>query len=389
MLTTESVIVDRNPHLTHIALHEFDEACLYCVSYLTDDPDFLAKYSFLKEAGEKVSTYGLNLQELGGLESFNVVKRAKSRVLEAVRYHRVSGPDPKLPIEVELLSFPVAAVLVKLLGEERLTIRYAQSEAIRVSNLLKGDSEENKKVLRFLFNRIYLGDPRYSDKGKLHPVSSSDVEASWNDAKYKFKIHVIQYHNFTEKFRGDSSWSWACNFDIPLDLGFVYLTYWRALRILQGGVEDLIVKRVREMEDPSARVPVQLLRIVDDIRKEVPPPPPPKPVDVSKPDRYPPCVLQALSLLFKGENLPHYSRLLLTTYLAKTGQSTEEVVELFSHSPDYNERMTRYQVEHLTGKRGGRVEYSPPSCRTLGTHGCCCRGKECGDIRHPLRFRTK
>lgn len=378
-MTSVSVIVDRNPHLTHIALHEFDEACLYCVNYLTDDVDFLAKYSFLKEAGEKVSTYGLNLQELGGLESFNVVKRAKSRVLEAVRYHKVSGPDPKLPIEVELLSFPVAAVLVKLLGEERLTIRYAQSETLRVTDYLvaefsgRKDNITGDHLLAWFYHRL-LG----SELERLGEVLQIGGE------NLRFRLPFMPFLLKISRRFQDDYWSLSNH---TLDQGFVYLRRKEVLRIVQMGVEDLLVKRIREMEDPSSQVPAQLLKIVEDIRKEVPAPPAPQSNDV-KPDRYPPCVLQAMSMLFKGENLPHYSRLLLTTYLLKTGSQVDEVVDLFSHSPDYNERMTRYQVDHLNGHKGGRVQYSPPSCRTLETHGCCCRSKECGEIKHPLRFRS-
>src|SRR5437867_9778818 len=53
--------------------------------------------------------------------------------------------------------------------------------------------------------------------------------------------------------------------------------------------------------------------------------------------------------------------------------------------------MTRYQVEHIAGKRGGRTKCSCPMCTTLKTHGVCYKPDEiCTTIRNPLSYyKTK
>src|SRR5438094_9977603 len=49
--------------------------------------------------------------------------------------------------------------------------------------------------------------------------------------------------------------------------------------------------------------------------------------------------------------------------------------------------MTRYQVEHIAGKRGGRTKYTCPMCTTLKTHGVCYKPDDiCGTIRNPLSY---
>jgi len=58
---------------------------------------------------------------------------------------------------------------------------------------------------------------------------------------------------------------------------------------------------------------------------------------------------------------------------------------VFTSVSDFNERMTRYQVEHIAGSRGSSTKYTPPNCDTLKTHGICVsHDKECVKAVNPL-----
>jgi DNA primase large subunit len=77
----------------------------------------------------------------------------------------------------------------------------------------------------------------------------------------------------------------------------------------------------------------------------------------------------------------------LTSFLVNVGMPSEKVTDLFRSFSDYNERMTRYQVEHIAGERGSRTRYTPPRCETLQTHGVCVNpDASCRNIRHPLSY---
>jgi DNA primase large subunit len=68
----------------------------------------------------------------------------------------------------------------------------------------------------------------------------------------------------------------------------------------------------------------------------------------------------------------------------------EDVVNFFRSVSDFDERMTRYQVEHIAGVRGSRTKYIPPRCDTLRTHGICHIPDEiCKSVRHPLAYYRK
>ena len=101
---------------------------------------------------------------------------------------------------------------------------------------------------------------------------------------------------------------------------------------------------------------------------------------------YPPCIKHAMEIINKGENLPHSARFMLATYMLAIGKSEEQVIEIFKNSPDYNEKITRYQVEHLAGMKGSHIKYSVPSCDRLRTEDLCYAVKECENLINPIQF---
>ncbi|MEM2739048.1 MAG: DNA primase regulatory subunit PriL, partial [Candidatus Bathyarchaeia archaeon] len=75
------------------------------------------------------------------------------------------------------------------------------------------------------------------------------------------------------------------------------------------------------------------------------------------------------------------------TFLVNIGMPIENIIDLFRNSSDFNERLTRYQVEHIAGERGSRTRYKPPKCQTLQTHGLCIgRNETCKQMTHPLAY---
>ena len=94
-----------------------------------------------------------------------------------------------------------------------------------------------------------------------------------------------------------------------------------------------------------------------------------------------PCIKRLLDLLKNGENVPHMGRWVMAAYLLKKGFSVDEIVNLFSGAPNFNEKITRYQVEYIKKK-----EYGVPSCVNLDSYGICI--ERCG-VGHPFRYGLK
>ncbi len=68
--------------------------------------------------------------------------------------------------------------------------------------------------------------------------------------------------------------------------------------------------------------------------------------------------------------------------------SPEKVSEIYKTFSDYNERLTRYQIEHIAGERGSGTRYTCSSMlQYLQTHGVCKnRDDLCRRIYHPLEY---
>ena len=104
-------------------------------------------------------------------------------------------------------------------------------------------------------------------------------------------------------------------------------------------------------------------------------------------DDMPPCIRRLLDTLSSGGRLSHIGRFTLTSFLVNVGSTEDDVLNFFKSASDFDERKTRYQVEHISGRRGSKTKYTPPKCDTLKTHGLCIESDElCKRVRHPLSY---
>ena len=109
-------------------------------------------------------------------------------------------------------------------------------------------------------------------------------------------------------------------------------------------------------------------------------------IDSSK---FPPCITHYLNDMRDGVNLPHMARFTLVSFLSKIGMDAPGIIELFRSAPDFSEKFTTYQVNHITGGISGTV-YSPPKCSVLLSNHICYKGDDplCNQewLKHPLRY---
>lgn len=106
---------------------------------------------------------------------------------------------------------------------------------------------------------------------------------------------------------------------------------------------------------------------------------------------FPPCIKEFIKEMQDGVNLTHMARFTLVSFLHHIGMQNEGMIELFKTAPDYNERMTVYQVNHISGESSG-TEYSPPKCSVLSSNHLCYKENDslCNQewLKHPLQYYT-
>ncbi|MEM3442684.1 MAG: DNA primase large subunit PriL [Candidatus Bathyarchaeia archaeon] len=327
----------------------------------------IAKYPFLKEATEHVKKLDLKIEDIVSQEFRVVLERAEERIEEAILYALVSRKVHNA--EVEILSFPAAIMLAIATQNPFIKKRYALAEAKQAFNDIKLEPKE--KILAIAKN--------FEWKIELN----NDLEIP-----YEFKLHFADYLRNTTHLR-DKKWKLVNRL---LSKGNVYLTRNEVARLLSEEIRRHIERRLEVKE--SLKFPQEIVERAEKIKK----------LSADKigkaemegfpktivQEAFPPCIKNLYQAIVTGRHLPHIGRFTLTSFLINVGMTPEEMIELFKNFSDFNERMTRYQVEHIAGERGSRTRYISPKCDTLKTHGVCINPDElCQKIRHPLSYYRK
>ena len=326
-----------------------------------------AKYPFLKGAAELVETLNLKVDDLADPSYSRVLDRGEERVSEAILKGVVDpGLDDAL---TELLSFPVAIMFVTVVGDRFLDRRYALAEAARVYRHLRGEGEARIALIA----RVEFG------------WNTRLVRWELDGQIYIFELHFSDYLRNAASFHEDK---WKLVNRVMRD-GHVLLTRMEAARLIQLEVEALIRRRVSKhgriaLHDAVKERADRITRLFEENRARITGEELPSEV-VS--DAFPPCIRRAFEGLMSGRRASHMERFALTSFLVNAGMDLEQIVQLFVSVTDFDEQLTRYQIEHIAGLRGSRTRYTPPTCATLRTHGICHNPDAlCKRVKHPLSY---
>jgi len=327
-----------------------------------------ARYPFLKAATRYMKIPDLEIEDLTNPGLEKILQRAQERLEEAVLYTYVSR-NPQHDEDVEIMSFPAAIMLAVATGNSFIKKRYALAEAKQTYEDLKDENRE--RILEFAQNFGW----------QLCPDNAATIP-------YEFSLNFTDYLRNTTHLR-DKKWKLINRI---LSNGNVYLGKVETARLLSEEVRRNVEKR-EEMEE-LPKFPPKIMEIAEKIKKltverigQTEMEGFPKAITQTA---FPPCIEALYQAFSSGRHLSHIGRFTLTSFLTNIGMPSEKVIELFKNISDFNERMTRYQVEHIAGERGSRTRYTTPMCDTLKTHSVCVNpDRLCQTVRHPLGYYRK
>jgi DNA primase large subunit len=323
----------------------------------------LAKYPFLKETAEHMKKLDLKIEDLVNPEMAQILNRANERVKNAILSVSVGT---KRENYVEIPSFPVAIILAIATKNSFIKKRYAIAEAKQSFKDMQLENSERLVAIARDFG------------WKLAVNRSSEVPL-------EFEVNFADYLRNTIHLR-DTKWKLVNRLLVN---GKVYLNKHDVARLLQEEVQRHIEERLEATELPHfpkeiTQMAEELLELAKERIGQEEMEGFPKVVSQSA---FPPCIVALYDDAVNGRHLSHVGRFTLTSFLVSIGMPSEKVTELFKGFSDYNERLTRYQIEHIAGERGSRTRYTPPQCATLQTHGVCVnRDALCRWVRHPLAY---
>jgi len=104
---------------------------------------------------------------------------------------------------------------------------------------------------------------------------------------------------------------------------------------------------------------------------------------ISKVDykEFPPCFMQMYNKIMSGEKLTHIENFSLAVFLSNIGYSYDEILSIYKHLPNFDEKIASYQIKALMEKK-----YSVPNCDTIKGNGLCVA--DC-KVKHPFQLFNK
>jgi DNA primase large subunit len=327
-----------------------------------------ARYPFLDDARRAVGEANFDLHSLADDE--RVRERATERVERALDDGTVG--DPSRTTRVELLSYPLARVLVSLVDEHVLTRKYARAEATTAHERFS-DAESHQQLKSARTERLTSEDL----------LAEFDLAGSVHADPDGYRVAVGTYLPLAADMWGDE-WRLV---NRALSNGEVPISDADLDELLRKAIERRVTEGL-PLDVPDAIVDA-LESTVEEIRETLAELDLTRDIDTVVPERFPPCMKALLDSVQKGEHLPHHSRFAITSFLASIGMSTDEIVDLYMVNPGFGEDITRYQTDHIRGETSP-TEYSPPSCATMQSYGDCVNMDDrCETISHPMAYYEK
>jgi DNA primase large subunit len=386
-----------------------------------------ARYPFTAEAREAVQSAGVTLESVVQREA-PAVERGRERVERALLEGTIESETPgRWDTADELLSYPIARVLVSLLGVPAAVEKYAAAEAAtaheRFAEDLTGDAtlrsvSRSQLSLSDLLEEFDLADDVRPERDGGGSASGAGTgtgagagAGTGTGAAHesdRFRVAVGAYLRLADPDWG-GDWRLAVR---ELADGEVRVTRAELHRMLEAAVRERVAEGLpfdvrastagEAIADALADEEEALRTLLSD-RDPVPD------VGVVRPDLFPPCITGLLERAREAgidENadgdggsadrdgreattdeprpLSPTSAFTLQAFLADLGMDAEAVTTLQgAGGADAEAVATR--AEYIAD--GSRSQYPPPSCETVQAYGDCPGPDErCETIASPLAY---
>lgn len=351
----------------------------------------MSRYPFTRDAREWVRSRGIKVDDMLSADMGHVHNLAEKRVTDSIEGAEVEGSDPGRigDSESALLSYPVARLMVAMVGDSKLAKWFSHHEGARASHFMEREKEEMLLEIGEYFSLPATEEPPGGPpEGERPRMVNKGVRPGGDRMRSVRRDYWVDFVGFLKGTAHITGKSWDLANQRLVD-GYVGLNRSRYIRVLQEYVREKVEEGLLSEVNikPPAHFAERIKRIkgrVNERKKSY------QPTDLGEMSitRLPPCMRQMLGMAQAGENMPHHGRFAMVTFLNAIGMDNEEIFNVFTSSPDFKESIVRYQIEHITGVSSA-TEYSVPGCETMKTGGVCYNPDSlCGKewMTHPLTY---
>jgi len=322
-----------------------------------EDLRFCAKYPFTKEAKEYLDFLKINLDSIDDATIEYGAKRITESLGDFSKYAREKSEQIKTSKEPylmnELISYPVSKILVSLSEDRALKKKFAKAESQRVYHFLQFEDEETVYSIAKQF---------------FHIQKEKDL----------FLVPFQEYLNNTPE---EKEYALV---NLEIENGKIRLDKEKLAKLVSQYIYQGVISAKIDKRDIKNKM---FLYFVDEIKKDrryaIP-------EDLGKVEfeAFPPCMRKIYHELQSEEKVGHMPRFVFSTFLASIKMSIEEAISLFKNQSNFNEKKTRYYLEHSYGLKSSKVKYSVPTCSKMDSYGVCYRDQTC-KWNHPMTYYAK
>ena len=332
--------------------------------------DEIAKYPFLAEAGQYLKDKGFTLEQFATDPDLKIIVDKAYERIESAAEGKIYNPkvdnsiDKDIVLPLSVFSFLISIVLLKLSGLNTLINKFSLAEARRAEKFLERDlvSSSNKTSEEFaikIFQEIFSIIIKKAGNYFVIPISD-------------YLRHAVNFHELEWKL-----------VNRHVENGMVFLTQHESARLIRKELGVYIGAKIRAANTPSMSKGFEdKVNKLSALTKKFA-------VNIVVSTEHPPCIKHAIEALNNGENLSHSGRFMLATFLLGRGQTIDDIAPLFKNAPDYDEKVTRYQIKQVAGETGSNIKYSCPSCEKIKSNDLCYATPDCDNIINPMQFGKK
>ncbi len=346
---------------------------------LEDYDRFILRYPFTREGKQRISKY--ILEDL--LKDRDIVERSVNFVEHVLK--RGSIPQEYLSDVETFLICTYLSILIVAQLDRKVWTRFADVLSKYMSDNLC--LEIDRDCILYIAEEFGIYTRQVRDVVKCEKLNIF----------FDIAIPVWTYLKYRPK--NDPNWKLTNRY---LARGYVLLTYRELARLVEEAVEKQILNMI-ENSSKNDIICSSIREIIGDRLRKIEKMFIPR-IEISKisgkvseDQIFPPCIQAIISDIRSGGNPSHMARFTVASFLLNyyikllkvdINDAIEKVVDLFRTVADFDERKTRYQVQHIAGLVGGRKFYLPPNCDELQSLGLCPTGGSCG-VKNPLVYTMR
>jgi DNA primase large subunit len=347
-----------------------------------------ARYPFFEGAREAVREADLSPAALVRADA-PAVERGRERVERALMEGTVASETPRRwDVDTEVLSYPIARILVSLVDTPAAVDKYAVAEAATARERFDADfaaADDPGRERASLEDALREFD--LADAVRPDGEAPSGRRSRGGRRPTHYRVGLGAYLGLAEAGWGQR-WR-LVNREVAA--GEVRVTAEELSRLLEAAVERRVASglpfAVRGSQGGDA-IAEALSDAVSDLGELLNDHDAAGRTSVEKvvPALFPPCMRTLVQRARDDGDLPATAEFSLTSFLVALGMDGDEVTTLLDADGKGADRIET-RVEYLAERDG--TQYPPPSCATMKAYGDCVDPDErCETISHPLSYYT-